>query len=100
MTAAKMVTAQLEEHERQKKASIGAVMTVTAANGISQHRQVLKVTQAQAGEAKLRSVATRTDHGRMRIRAEGQEIQRAPTEELLPGSGIRTTLASGVLRKE
>lgn len=94
------MTAQLEERERQQETSIGAVMTVTATDGVSQHRQVLEIAEAKAGEAKLGSVATRTNHGRTRIRGRGQEIQRAPTEELLSGSGIRNTVATSAFREE
>ena len=65
---AKMMTAQLEEHQRQQKTSIGAVMTVTATDRILQNSQVLQIAETHAGEAKLRRVAARTNHGSTTIR--------------------------------
>lgn len=98
--AAKMVTAQLKEHQRKQKTSIGAVMTVTAADGVLQHRQVLQIAKAKAGESKLRSVTPRTHHSSTTIRARVREIQRAPTEGLLLPSPIRCTLATSAIDEE
>lgn len=94
------MTAQLEENERQQKTPIGAVMTVTATDGVLQDGQVLQIAEADAGEAKLRRMAAGTNHSSTTIRAHGQEIQRGPTEGLLLRSPIRCTVAASVFHKE
>jgi len=95
-----MMTAQLEENERQQKTSIGAVMTVTAADGVLQDSQMFQIAEAKAGEAELGCVATRANHGGTTIRGLGREIQSRPTEELLAGPGLRCNVAITVLREE
>jgi hypothetical protein len=95
-----MMTAQLKEHQGQQETSIGAVMTVTAANRILQHSQMFQVAEAQAGQTKLRRVATRTNHGRNTIRGWRQEIQSPPPEGLLPPLRFRSTVADSVFVRE
>lgn len=98
--AAKMMTAQLVQNQRQQKTSIGAVMTVTATDGVLQDSQMLQIAEAKAGEAELRCVATRANHGGITIRGLRREIQSRPTEELLPGFRSRCTVSITALREE
>lgn len=95
-----MMTAQLKEHQGQQEASIGAVMTVTAANRVLQHSQMLQIAEAQAGEAKLRRVAALTNHDRTTIRGWRLGFQSTPSEGLLSAARIRSTLAGSVLSEE
>jgi hypothetical protein len=98
--ASEVLTAQLKQHQGQQKTSIGAVMTVTAANRISQHSQVLEVAKAQAGETEFRRVTVGANHGTITIRGRGREIQSPPPEGLLPPVPFRCRVALTVFVQE
>jgi hypothetical protein len=68
-------------------------MTVTAADGVPQDSQVLQIAKAKAGKPEFGGVAAGANHDGTRIRPERREIQRGPTEELMPGFGFRCTVA-------
>lgn len=97
---AEMMAAQLKQHQGQQKTSIRAVMTVTTADRILQHSQMLDVAEAQAGEAKLRCVAAHTNHGTNTIRGWRREIQSHPLEGLLLPLQFRSTVADSVFVQE
>ena len=63
-----MVAAQLEQHQGQQQASIGAVMTGPAAHRVPQDRQVLQIAEAQARKAEFRRFAAGADHAGTTIR--------------------------------
>lgn len=90
------MAAQLKENEREKETAIGAVMTVTAADGVLQNSKMLQVAEANAGEAKLRRLAARTNHGWTTIRVFRSEIQGTPPEGLLSRVRFRCTVSAGV----
>ena len=95
-----MMTAQLIENQGQQEASVSAVMAVTAANRVLQHRQVFHIAEPKAGEAKLGRMTPRANHGGTTIRGSGREIQSRPTEGLLPPLDIRCTVSKSTLNEE
>jgi hypothetical protein len=61
-----------------------------------QDSQMLQVAEAKTGEPEFRRVAARAVHGCTTIRLGRREIQRGPTEELMPRSGFRCTVSESV----
>jgi hypothetical protein len=94
------MTTQLIENQSQKETSIGAVMTVTAADRVLQHRQMLDIAEPKAGQTEFGGVAARANHGGTTIRGSGREIQRRPTEGLLPRPGFRYTVSKSTLNED
>jgi hypothetical protein len=70
-----MMAAELKQYESQEQASVGAVMTVTAAHRIPEDGEVLDVAQTEAGEAEFRRFAASANHGGNTIRGWWGEVQ-------------------------
>ena len=94
------MTTQLIENQSQEEASIGAVMTVTAADRVLQHRQMLDIAEPKAGQTEFGGVAARANHGGTTIRGSREEIQRCPPEGLLSTFGFRCTVSESAFNKE
>ena len=95
-----MMPAHLKEDQGEQEAAVGSVMTEAAADGIAQDGQVFQVAKPEAGQAKFGCMAAGTNHSCTTIRAFRHEIQRAPTEELLPGMEVRCTVLVSMFHKE
>jgi hypothetical protein len=95
-----MMAAQLNENQGHQEAFIGAVMTVTVTDGVPRHGDVLEIAEAPAGEAELRSVTARANHGRIAIRGLRRDIECRPTEELPPRPGIRCKVPKSEFNEE
>jgi len=74
------MASQLKQYESKEHASVGAVMTVTAAHRILEDGEVLEVAQAETGEAEFRRLAARANHRRNTIRQPPGEVQNSSRE--------------------
>ena len=90
-----MVASDLVEEQGQQKAAIGAVVAEAAANGILQNRKVFQVSQAEAGQAELGSLAVGADRGgphNTRKPSASPPGMAPPLEEAVPGRRLRCTV--------
>lgn len=78
----------------------GAVMTVTAADQELRHRPAQPDETTRVEDAEVRCTTAPASSRGTRMCARQSEIQRAPTEELLPGLRIHTTVGTSAFHEE